>query len=650
MLAIVSVTFVLAPYLVIIALYGPVTSGTRLVVAAAAGLALSVSVVLRRHFPMIFMLLTLLFVAVHVVFVPLPFSMLVAVPAAVHAVSRYIRQGVIWTLFIWIPAAIGCVARWYFAYSDQNDDGSLLRVAAFGLLAFIGIILTAYAVGRRGYDLAGQRDREVGEAVELARSEAVGQLEEVYAGDVAAQAEWVGQLQHAFDEVLTTMVGHVDQAKYLLPTQPGQADAALDRALDAGHGALADLQRMMGAAAESEAAAAESAAAAADSADEYDDYGYDDAAAPEFADDGYDDGYADDAYDDEYGAPYDDEYQAGYDDGYDTAPGDEAYGDASYDDASYGDSHDDGPYDDEYLVPGFAEADYPADAYADDGFTADDYPGDDYSEDGYAYTPAAPPPPPEVWDSGIPYLPNPSINDVPRLVRSAGARLIVAGKRKKVDDVLGVTIYRIIEESLTNVLKHAGPDANPKVYVDWGKDDVELSVTNERTDFVPAEPDRDGEGLDTMAERAEAVGGVLETGPTAEGGFNVWASLPYRWQAAPPAPAPALPAPAGRRPALPAAPAPAPAWDVSAPAYAPADQNQWAADPAGWAQGDWDPAEWPAAPAWQDQAPGWDASGWAADPAYAQPEWGQDGAWVGDQGVYDPDTYWSAEGWAQPGR
>jgi signal transduction histidine kinase len=117
---------------------------------------------------------------------------------------------------------------------------------------------------------------------------------------------------------------------------------------------------------------------------------------------------------------------------------------------------------------------------------------------------------------------------LPELCRAAGAGLTVTGKPQPVGDDLALVIFQIVEEALTNVLRHAGRDAGPEVYLDWGDQDVELSVTNAPTGR-PARPpqDRPAQGLDRIAAQAQSVDGQLETGPSPDGGFSVWARLPY---------------------------------------------------------------------------------------------------------------------------
>jgi signal transduction histidine kinase len=78
---------------------------------------------------------------------------------------------------------------------------------------------------------------------------------------------------------------------------------------------------------------------------------------------------------------------------------------------------------------------------------------------------------------------------------------------------VGATVYRIVQESLTNVLRHAGA-TRVTVAVDYDLDSVRVRVTDQ------------GRGITGMRERSELLGGELEAGPLPDGGFEVSARLP----------------------------------------------------------------------------------------------------------------------------
>ena len=110
----------------------------------------------------------------------------------------------------------------------------------------------------------------------------------------------------------------------------------------------------------------------------------------------------------------------------------------------------------------------------------------------------------------------------------------------RVDAGTGLVAYRIVQEGLTNVLKHAGPNARARVRVAVTDAGVEVSVTDDGRGA--SAPDGGGHGLAGMRERVEVVGGRFHAGPAPGGGFAVTASLPIA-TAAPAAPtAPTAPA------------------------------------------------------------------------------------------------------------
>jgi len=126
--------------------------------------------------------------------------------------------------------------------------------------------------------------------------------------------------------------------------------------------------------------------------------------------------------------------------------------------------------------------------------------------------------------------PQPGIGDLDALaasVRAAGlpVHLVIDGDPAALPAAVDVSVYRIVQESLTNVLKHAGP-ARAEVTIGCAAD----TVTVEVTDNGMAEPGRKapagGHGLAGMRERAAVFGGELAAGPRPGGGFAVRARLP----------------------------------------------------------------------------------------------------------------------------
>jgi signal transduction histidine kinase len=140
------------------------------------------------------------------------------------------------------------------------------------------------------------------------------------------------------------------------------------------------------------------------------------------------------------------------------------------------------------------------------------------------------------------YLPTPGLEEIPDLVRktSERAELAVFGDPPRVSQALGLTAYRIVQESLTNVLKHAGPEAAARVTVAFTASAIEIDVSDDGRG-TEARGDAMGHGLQGMHERVAIHGGVLSAGPRTTGGFTVRASLPLSTEPTVPLPVRAAP-------------------------------------------------------------------------------------------------------------
>jgi signal transduction histidine kinase len=107
-------------------------------------------------------------------------------------------------------------------------------------------------------------------------------------------------------------------------------------------------------------------------------------------------------------------------------------------------------------------------------------------------------------------------------------RLRVEGTPSPLPAGVDLSAYRIVQEALTNVVKHVGP-AQAQVTIGYRDRDVTVEVTDDgRGAAAPAGDGRGGtgHGLVGMRERVAAFGGDLEAGPRAGGGFRVAARLP----------------------------------------------------------------------------------------------------------------------------
>ncbi|WP_233429774.1 MULTISPECIES: sensor histidine kinase [Nocardia] len=102
----------------------------------------------------------------------------------------------------------------------------------------------------------------------------------------------------------------------------------------------------------------------------------------------------------------------------------------------------------------------------------------------------------------------------------------ISGTPRRVPVVVDVAAARIVQESLTNVLRHA-PGAEATVAVDYSPSELCITVDNERSPNTPqSSTTGGGNGIPGMIERARALGGELSAGPRPDGGFAVRARLP----------------------------------------------------------------------------------------------------------------------------
>ena len=112
-------------------------------------------------------------------------------------------------------------------------------------------------------------------------------------------------------------------------------------------------------------------------------------------------------------------------------------------------------------------------------------------------------------------------------VRAAGlpVHLVMDGDHAALPAAVGVSVYRIVQEALTNVIKHAGP-ARAEVTIGYQQEAVTIEVTDNGTGSHGDRSPGVGHGLAGMRERAAVFGGELAAGPQPGGGFAVRARLP----------------------------------------------------------------------------------------------------------------------------
>ncbi|TCU83833.1 signal transduction histidine kinase [Curtobacterium sp. PhB191] len=121
------------------------------------------------------------------------------------------------------------------------------------------------------------------------------------------------------------------------------------------------------------------------------------------------------------------------------------------------------------------------------------------------------------------------IVEVAESARVAGhpTEYVVVGNERPVPPTVAAVAYRIVQEAVTNVLKHAGPTARADVRLRYLDDGLEVEVTDDgHGDRAARNPSGSGLGHIGMRERVAAVDGRIEIGPRARGGYLVRAWLP----------------------------------------------------------------------------------------------------------------------------
>ncbi|MFD9468141.1 sensor histidine kinase [Streptomyces goshikiensis] len=121
--------------------------------------------------------------------------------------------------------------------------------------------------------------------------------------------------------------------------------------------------------------------------------------------------------------------------------------------------------------------------------------------------------------------PLPDLAGLPDLVRAAEAELTLDTDGIHVPPAVGAAAYRIVQESLTNAVRHAGPGTSVRVRVAAADGSLRVTVSDDGRG-PGADSTASGFGIVGMGERARSVGGTLRTGPRSGGGFEVAASLP----------------------------------------------------------------------------------------------------------------------------
>ncbi len=129
--------------------------------------------------------------------------------------------------------------------------------------------------------------------------------------------------------------------------------------------------------------------------------------------------------------------------------------------------------------------------------------------------------------------PSPSLDDVPKLIENARLADVQVelerGPIPALPSAVQLSAYRIVQEALTNIVKHAAAPAQCTVRITNESGELHLAVINEGTPSRPV--GKPGHGLIGMRERAALHNGTLVAGERPNGGFAVHARLPYQVQA-----------------------------------------------------------------------------------------------------------------------
>ncbi|WP_204016303.1 sensor histidine kinase [Sphaerimonospora thailandensis] len=128
------------------------------------------------------------------------------------------------------------------------------------------------------------------------------------------------------------------------------------------------------------------------------------------------------------------------------------------------------------------------------------------------------------------YAPQPGVaqlGELVRQVRDSGlpVEIEVSGTPRDLPEGEQLTIYRIVQEALTNTLKHGGPDVRARVEITYGAGEAVLRIVDDGRGAAAPRAEG-GHGLIGMRERASMYGGSVEAGPHPGGGFQVVARIP----------------------------------------------------------------------------------------------------------------------------
>jgi signal transduction histidine kinase len=135
-------------------------------------------------------------------------------------------------------------------------------------------------------------------------------------------------------------------------------------------------------------------------------------------------------------------------------------------------------------------------------------------------------------DDGTDLEPQPRLTQLDALVEESRRLGLTVTVRREglptgLDPSVEVSAYRIVQEALTNTLKHSGPGATASIALRYCDDGLVVEVDDDGAGVPLAGDDSPGQGLVGMRERTAMYGGTLRAGPLPTGGFTVTASFPF---------------------------------------------------------------------------------------------------------------------------
>jgi signal transduction histidine kinase len=130
-----------------------------------------------------------------------------------------------------------------------------------------------------------------------------------------------------------------------------------------------------------------------------------------------------------------------------------------------------------------------------------------------------------------PREPSPGLGELVELVERATApgravALVETGTPRATSPGTALVVYRVVQESLTNTLRHTAAPTSSEVRLHWRDDELELEVVDDGTPRTGFSAPAAGSGIRGMKDRVERLGGRLESGPREGGGWRTRATFP----------------------------------------------------------------------------------------------------------------------------